>query len=106
MPGDASIKNGIPGRCTMANELDPAEKVETLRAEVARLRAELAEAQAESERDEAAMLRAELAEVRRSSEYQSGTIVALRAMLAETRAASHRPAGLDGRRLVHRPGTA
>jgi multidrug resistance efflux pump len=65
----------------MADEpTDPAEDLETLRAEVA-------------------LLRAELAEARGAGEYMSGTIAALRAMLAEARAATRRPAGLDGRRL-------
>jgi chromosome segregation ATPase len=88
------------------NQQDPETGLEALRAEVAALRAELADAQIESLRAEVTMLRVELSKARLNDEASSGTIVALRAMLHEARAASARPVGLDGRRLTPRPGNA
>lgn len=71
-----------------------ADETQDRAAEVAELRAENAE------------LRAQLAEARVTAEYSAGTIVALRHMLAEARAASARPAGRDGRRIIHSGGNA
>jgi cell division septum initiation protein DivIVA len=54
-------------------------------------------------REEVARLRAELAEAKRAAEYDAGTIAALRAMLNDARAASQ-PKRRPGH--VHPPGLA
>src|SRR4051794_14019293 len=86
------------------DQQDPEADLQDLRAEVAALRAELADAQIESLRAEVTLLRAELAKARLNDEASSGKIAALRVMLKEARASTRRPSGLDGRRLIYPAG--
>jgi hypothetical protein len=58
-------------------------------------------AEVENLRAKNAALCAELAAAQRVVEGQSTTIACQRAMLREARAATRRPAGLDGRRLSY-----
>lgn len=71
----------------MANEPEQTQEVEALRAEVAQLRAELAER-------------------RRAAEYDAGTIVALRAMWEEARRSARPVAPIDWNAIAYKGGNA